>query len=171
MYSVVLSLADPLPLAPTLRCETDGGAWPLAKVNRALNCVWALHHTPTAAEIKHCSSPSSHWQLSANYTVSLLLSLARLPWTVSSPQQTWSDSAPNVKLPSVNQYEPSHNHYTFRSWLFEPGDWWCLTNSRVRTVVLFSSSVKLLLSIWKLFNHTNILFCMYFSWRYYHDLI
>lgn len=51
-----LSLADPLPLSPTLRCETDGGVWPLAKVNRALNCVWAQHHTPTTEEIKHCSS-------------------------------------------------------------------------------------------------------------------
>lgn len=126
-----LSLADPQPLSPTLRWETGGGAWPLAKVNRALNCVWALHRTPTTAEIKRASSPSSHWQLWANKTVSLL-PLPCLPWAVSSPQQTRSDFKPSTcETVRANQFEPSHIHHTFRSWIFEA--WWligaCLTNA------------------------------------------
>lgn len=71
----------------TLRCEADGGVWPMPKVNRAVNCVWALHHTPTAAEIKRCSSQSFYWQLPSNWTVSLLFSLPSLTWTIKSTEE------------------------------------------------------------------------------------
>ncbi len=83
-----LSRADPLPPSPTLRCETDGGAWPLAKVNRALNCVWAPHHTPTTAwDQTPFFSQLSHWHLSVSKTVSLLLPLPCLS-TVNRLQPT-----------------------------------------------------------------------------------
>lgn len=58
----------------------------LAKVNWALNCVWALHHTPTAAEIKHSSSLSSHWQLWAqklSYFHPLPSAYTRMDWSTT----------------------------------------------------------------------------------------
>lgn len=81
MHFTHISLADPLLLSPTLRCETDRTVRPLAKVNQVLNCVWALHHHEDQTP-----SQSSRWQLSANKTLLPLLSLPRL--TVNCIQHT-----------------------------------------------------------------------------------
>lgn len=152
-----LSLADPLPLSPTLRCETDRGAWPLAKVNRALNCVWALHHTPTTAEIKHRSSP-------------------RLPLTTLSEQNCLA--APFL-YPVGSEPSPAHSRpdqtlspawnfpvwtsmnlptfiKTIRSWIFET--WWLIGAIFFFANLLQFGTVftRMLWSIWQLLDHIRI---------------